>query len=195
VERHNQEGETEVLRDRHWHRQRQRRGSPKGPEQREIDERGAGDERRKGELDKAILLREQQGEKESAQAWDTYMKGRMTKVIKMADTPMIPIYQSHIGMLMWIVQPGRFVVGYAVSTLSGFNSGPQRGHQVAVDRVLGYYTNFNMYPTKPITPSPPETFIFCKKRPTSSDPELSAGNSARAVACLSTSVPSALLTA
>ena len=61
--------------------------------------------------------------------------------------------------------------------------------------LLTFHTNFNMYPTKPFSPSPPEIFIFCKKRPTSSDPELSAGNSARAVACLSTSVPSALLTA
>ena len=60
---------------------------------------------------------------------------------------------------------------------------------------LLFHTNSNMYPTKPITPLPPEIFIFCKNRPTSSDPEFSAGNSARAVACFSTSVPSALLTA
>ena len=58
-----------------------------------------------------------------------------------------------------------------------------------------FQTNSNMYPTKPITPSPPERFIFCKKRPTSSEPELSAGNSASAHACFSVSVPSALLTA
>ena len=113
-------------------------------------------------------------EKESAQAWNTYMKERMKKVIKMADTPMIPtlqcenlsdgereflgekekrIYQSHIGMLMWVVQLGRFDVGYAVSTLSGFNSSPQRGHQIAVDRVLGY---LKKHTNKPIYVSPEE---------------------------------------
>ena len=42
--------------------------------------------------------------------------------------------------------------------------------------LLTFQTNFNMYPTKPFSPSPPEIFIVCKKRPTSSEPELSAGN-------------------
>ena len=62
-------------------------------------------------------------------------------------------------------------------------------------RRLEFYTNFNMYPTKPLSPSPPDIFIFCKKRPTSSEPVLSAGNCASADACFSASVPSALLTA
>ena len=58
-----------------------------------------------------------------------------------------------------------------------------------------FHTNSNMYPTKPITPSPPEAFIVCRNRPTSSVLEFSVGKKARAIACFSASVPIASFTA
>ena len=34
--------------------------------------------------------------------------------------------------------------------------------------LLMFHTNFNMYPTTPSTPLPPEALIFCRNKPTSS---------------------------
>ena len=47
-------------------------------------------------------------------------------------------YQSLIGKLQWIVQLGRYNIGYAVSTLSQFNSSPKVGHLEGVRTVFGY---------------------------------------------------------
>ena len=48
------------------------------------------------------------------------------------------IYQSKVGILVWIVTLGRFDIGYAVSTLGQFNSQPQVGHENAVRYIFGY---------------------------------------------------------
>ena len=47
-------------------------------------------------------------------------------------------YQSLIGALQWVIQIGRFDVGTAVMTLSGFRAEPRKGHLERVKRIYGY---------------------------------------------------------
>ena len=51
-------------------------------------------------------------------------------------------YQSLIGKLQWIGQLGRYDIGYAVSTLSQFNSAPKMGHLKGVMVVFGFLRKY-----------------------------------------------------
>ncbi|MGL5935125.1 MAG: reverse transcriptase domain-containing protein, partial [Cetobacterium sp.] len=52
-------------------------------------------------------------------------------------------YQSLIGILQWTITLGRFDVGTAVMTMSGFRVAPREGHMVRLRRICGYLVRFS----------------------------------------------------
>jgi hypothetical protein len=54
------------------------------------------------------------------------------------DDDRISKYQSLIGVLQWAITLGRFDVGTAVMTMSGFRVAPRQGHLERVRRICGY---------------------------------------------------------
>jgi hypothetical protein len=51
--------------------------------------------------------------------------------------------QSLIGILQWTITLGRFNVGTAVMTMSGFRVAPQEGHMKRLRRICGYLARFS----------------------------------------------------
>ena len=47
-------------------------------------------------------------------------------------------YQSLIGILQWTITLGRFDLGTAVMTMSGFRVAPRIGHLACLRRICGY---------------------------------------------------------
>ena len=52
-------------------------------------------------------------------------------------------YQSLIGILQWTITLGRFDVGTAVMTMSGFRVAPREGHMDRLRRICGYLVRFS----------------------------------------------------
>jgi Reverse transcriptase (RNA-dependent DNA polymerase) len=50
----------------------------------------------------------------------------------------IPLYQSLVGAIQWVVQIGRFDVTTAIMTLSRFRAAPRQGHLDRIKRIYGY---------------------------------------------------------
>ena len=51
-------------------------------------------------------------------------------------------YQSLIGVLQWTITLGRFDIGTAVMTMSGFRVAPRQGHMKRIRRICGYLLRF-----------------------------------------------------
>ena len=51
--------------------------------------------------------------------------------------------QSLIGILQWTITLGRFDIGAAVMTMSGFQVAPREGHMARLRRICGYLVRFS----------------------------------------------------
>ena len=61
---------------------------------------------------------------------------------ELLDEDGIAQYQSLIGVLQWTITLGRFDIGTAVMTMSGFRVAPRLGHMKRLRRICGYLLRF-----------------------------------------------------
>jgi hypothetical protein len=61
----------------------------------------------------------------------------------LVDEDGIAQYQSLIGILQWTITLGRFDVGTAVMTMSGFRIAPRVGHLTHLRKICGYLVQYS----------------------------------------------------